>query len=396
MATSIFAEDLFLLFFDLVVDRKIKLQHHDSSPVDSFYTKIIQAQPLTKNQADYVVKILQKYQTQSATAGVDYIETIKNPQWKLPFRTLDLSKRIYVEQTEQGELEVCVKFPYQLKKEFDEQINSYQLNSMAVNNWDSDQKIRRLSLYHFNLIALYDFATQNQFEIDDTFINVLADIEEIWQNQDKILPTCGSHDNRVELFNSSDETQAWWKANATGYWDSDLMLAKSMGYLFRDIPNTTIEKIAASPSNHFWIKNNKDFFHLYKCTRGKTAVILDRTGDSLDWLQKFVTDAVAAGIDTEEIKVCFRDNKNSNTGINEWIKSSDVGGKVESGRLLIFETRPAKWLFKNTNDVTLLVTNHMYPPTNVMAKDWFISHPCVIYLGDIKPSEQKGQKLVEL
>ena len=125
-------------------------------------------------------------------------------------------------------------------------------------------------------------------------------------------------------------------------------------------------------------------------------MILDRTGDSLDWLQKFVTDAVAAGIDTEEIKVCFRDNKNSNTGVNAWIKSSDVGGKVESGRLLIFETRPAKWLFKNTNDVTLLVTNHMYPPTNVMAKDWFISHPCVIYLGDIKPSEQKGQKLVEL
>lgn len=396
MLTSIFTEDIFLLFLELVSVGKIKLQHHDSSPVESFYQKISQDQPLTKNQADYVVKILQKYQAQAARAGVDYTEDLKNPQWKLPFRILDLSKRIYVERTEQGELEVCVKFPYQLKKEFDEQINSYQLTAMMANNWDAEQKIRRLSLYHFNLVALYDFATRNQFEIDDSFINVLADIEEIWQNQDEILPTCGRHGNRVELFNASEETQIWWKMNGTGHWDKDLMLAKSMGYLFREPANSTIEKIAASPSNHFWIKHNRDFFHLYKCTQGKTAVILDRTGDSLDWLKKFVQGAVDAGLDPQEIKVCFRENKHSDTGINEWIRSANVGGKVEAGRLLIFETRPAKWLFKDINDVTLLVTNHMFPPTNVMAKDWFLSHPCVIYLGDIKPSEQKGQKIVEL
>lgn len=396
MLTSIFTEDIFLLFVELVSVGKITLQHHDSSPVESFYQKISQDQPLTKNQADYVLKILQKYQAQAARAGVDYTEDLKNPQWKLPFRILDLSKRIYVEQTEQGGLEVCVKFPYQLKKEFDEQINSYQLTSMMANNWDSEQKIRRLSLYHFNLVALYDFATRNQFEIDDSFINVLADIEEIWQNQDDILPTCGRHGNRVELFNASEETQAWWNTYATGHWDNDLMLAKSMGYLFRDAVESYVEKIAASSSNHFWIKNNKDFFHLYRCTQGKTAVILDRTGDSLDWLKKFVQGAADAGIDPQEIKVCFRENKHSDTGINEWIRSANVGGKVEAGRLLIFETRPAKWLFKDINDVTLLVTNHMFPPTNVMAKDWFLSHPCVIYLGDIKPSEQKGQRLVEL
>ncbi len=86
----------------------------------------------------------------------------------------------------------------------------------------------------------------------------------------------------------------------------------------------------------------------------------------------------------------------SRTGINEWIKLAGVGGKVESGRILIFESRPAKWLFKDQSDVTLLVTNNVFPPTNVITRDWFNSHPCVIYLGDIKPSETKGQKIVEL
>jgi len=109
-----------------------------------------------------------------------------------------------------------------------------------------------------------------------------------------------------------------------------------------------------------------------------------------------VADADAQGVSRDEIKVCFRDSRLQDTGINEWIKLAGVGGKVESGRLLIFESRPAKWLFKDTSDVTLLVTNNVFPPTNVITRDWFNSHPCVIYLGDIKPSETKGQRIVEL
>jgi hypothetical protein len=94
--------------------------------------------------------------------------------------------------------------------------------------------------------------------------------------------------------------------------------------------------------------------------------------------------------------VCFRESKNSDTGINGWIKHHNVGGRVEDGKILIFEYKPAKWLFKQSEDVKMLVTNNLYPPTNQVTKDWFESHPCVIYLGDIKPSEQRGQQIVEL
>jgi hypothetical protein len=109
-----------------------------------------------------------------------------------------------------------------------------------------------------------------------------------------------------------------------------------------------------------------------------------------------VADADQSGIARDDIKVCFRENKENNSGINDWIKMAGVGGKVETGKILIFEYKPAKWLFKDSEDVKLLVTNNLYPPTNGITKDWFSSHPCVIYLGDIKPSEQRGQKIVEL
>ena len=396
MSSSLFAEDIFQLFSQLVDSGQVKVQHQDHSPVVSFYTKLLQQEPLTKNQADYVVKILEKYQHAAMIAGLDYSGSVKNFQWKQPFRILDLTKRIYVERTSAGQLEVCVKFPYQLKKEFDNQINSYQLTSTRFNNWDADQKLRRLNLYDFNLIALYEFANRNNFQIDDTFMNVLADVEEIWQNQEEILPASDIINDRVQLVNATAEAEQWFNLCCVGETDKDLLTAKHMGYSYRGQPKNINEKIAAHAENSFWIRTNDKFFDLYKNITGKTAVMLDRTGDTLTWLQKFVTDADAQGVNRDEIKVCFRDSKDRDTGINEWIKLAGVGGKVETGRLFIFESRPAKWLFKDLDDVTLLVTNNVFPPTNVIARDWFNSHPCVIYLGDIKPSEIKGQKIVEL
>ena len=396
MSSSLFAEDIFQLFFQLVDSGQVTVQHQDHPPVVSFYTKLLQQEPLTKNQADDVVKILEKYQHAATIAGLDYSSSVKDFQWKQPFRILDLTKRIYVERAAAGQLEVCVKFPYQLKKEFDDQINSYQLISIRSNNWDADQKLRRLNLYDFNLIALYEFANRNNFEIDDTFINVLADVEEIWQNQEEILPVSDIINGRVQLVNATAEAEQWFNLHCVNETAKDILTAKHMGYSYRGQPKNINEKIAAHAENSFWIKSNDVFFDLYKDITGKAAVMLDRTGDTLVWLQKFVADADAHGVNRDEIKVCFRDSKDRDTGINEWIKAAGVGGKVESGRLLIFESRPAKWLFKELDDVTLLVTNNVFPPTNVMSRDWFNSHPCVIYLGDIKPSETKGQKIVEL
>lgn len=391
-----FAEDIFVLFYKLVESGEISIQHQDHAPVISFYTKILQQDQLTKNQADFVLKILEKYPLWRASADLDPTAGVQDLKWKQPFRILDLTKKIYVERSTAGVLEVCVKFPYQLKKQFDEQINSYQLTSLHSNNWDADQKLRRLNLYDFNLIALWEFAIANQFDIDHSFMNVLADVEEIWQNQDQITPSATITADRVMLENSNQDAEDWFSRHASHQVDHDLVLAKRMGYVYAGTATTVTEKISASPANSFWIKSNKDFFDLYNTIRGKAVVILDRTGDTLAWLQEFVTDAEMCGVDRTDIKVCFRDTKERDTGINEWIRSAAVGGKVESGRLLIFESRPAKWLFKQANDVTLLVTNNVYPPTNIMTKDWFQSHSCVIYLGDIKPSKLKGQKIVEL
>ncbi len=396
MLSSLYAEDVFLLFYSLVQSGRLDVQHQDFSPILSFHNKIEDGGQLTKNQADYIVKILEKYKNLSAMAGVDYRSHLQSLEWKQPFRVLDLSKKIYVEKNSAGKLEICLKFPFQLKKEFDDEINVNISSSSRVSHWDQEDKVRRLSFYDFNLISLYEFAVKHGFDIDDSFMSVMADVEEIWQNSEDVIPYAEVTNVGVTIKNASPETKEAWLYTHTQTYEDDLLLAKSMGFVLRKTPTSLVEKIASSQENAFWIQTNENFFTTVKNIRGRVCIILDRTSNTLQWLKDFVADADKSNIKRDEIKVCFRDNKESKTGINEWIKAAGVGGKVEDGRILIFESKPAKWLFKDSSDVKMLVTNNIYPPTNTLAKDWFLSHPCVIYLGETKPTEQRGQKIVEL
>jgi hypothetical protein len=373
----------------------ISVQQQDYSPIISFGQKIYLNDQLTQNQANYIVKILEKYKAVSAAAGYDYRNHLSNLQWKQPFRILDLTKRIYVEIVEGRSPVVCLKFPYQLKKEFDDEID----NQSGKSTWDANDKVRKLDLYDCNLIQLYDFAVKHNFDIDESFMSAVAEVEEIWQNSEDLTPASVNNGNGIELKNAPEFALEYFANHRTHQLLDDAFLAKTMGYplgKYLEIINHPIMKILTSQSNSFWSKDNQTFFKIYKCISGRACIILDRTADALSWLQQFVADADLHNISRDDIKVCFRENKDSKSGLNDWIRLAGVGGKVESGKILIFESKPAKWLFKDVNDVKMLVTNNLYPPSYSMTRDFFNSHPCVIYLGDIKPSEQKGQKIVEL
>ena len=47
-------------------------------------------------------------------------------------------------------------------------------------------------------------------------------------------------------------------------------------------------------------------------------------------------------------------------------------------------------------DVKIVVTNNLYINPNTYVNDWMASHPCVIYLGEIKPTLPKGAKSVDI
>ena len=388
-----YIEDLFVNFYDHVMMTGIQLQGQDVNACDSFYYTLINNKELTQNQANFVLKLLHKYKSQSANTGLDYSLLLANPQWKNSFRVLDMSRKLWVEETDQG-LILCLKFPYQLKADFEKRIPQH--NVWGASSWDAEKKIRTLSLYEYNPLPVYDFAKDHNFEIDDSFYTILSQVEEVWQNQENIIPQALVLDNKVLLVNSSEETDQWFDEHRTGVVSDDLMLAKSMGYYYKGPVTNKLEQIAATKSNSFWIKYNEDFLSLTKRTSGKICIVLDRTCDEEVWVREFAKSVDRVGIDRKSVRVCFRKSKEEDNDFNQWVNENGFGGKVEDGKIYIFSHKPAKWLFKDSNPATILVTNNLYPATNMIAKDWFNSHPCVVYLGDIKPSELKDQDIVEL
>jgi hypothetical protein len=396
MLASTYIEDIFVEFFVLMNSLPSPFQYQDIGPANSFFNVIANDRQLTQNQANYVLKLLQKYKNIAKTNDLDYTAELVNPQWKNPFRTLDMTKKVWVEHNEEKILTICLKFPYNLKSEFDTEIEQYDGMILNRSGWDSERRIRILPLYDFNIIQINEFVQKHRFEIDDSFVDALSAVEEIWQNQNTVLPHSVVTEHGVVLFNSTEDAEVYFDEHATGNVINDLMLAKNMGYLLKAVPSTVAEKIAATSKNSFWIKYNKDFLSLCQNVNGKVCIIIDRSSNALEWLKEFASAIKEAGIDNSTVKVCFRMPKDDESGLNAWVSENGFGGKVEEGNILIFSHKPAKWLFKEIKSVTMLVTNNLYPSTNPVTKDWLHTHPCVIYLGDIKPSLFKDQNIVEL
>jgi hypothetical protein len=394
MTSPRFIEDIFLDFARFVDLRAIAVQRQDLSVIQSFSINLSGGNQLTENQANFILKLLQKYRNICQISGFDYFDALDDPVWKNNFRTLDHTKKIFVEKDENEKIIICAKFPYQLKKQVDDELCGGQ--TTPYNSWDPERKIRKFTVDDHNVIQFYEFAKNNNFEIDESFLNLVFQVEEIWQNYENISPYSTLVNGEVELHNASSDAIEYWTQNKTNNVDSDLLLAKSMGYILEKTPETSIEKIASSPSNSFWVKTNQEFLKLCKQIDGKVCVVLDRVGRTLEWLEKFTADIEHVGIPRNEIKVCFRADKTENPELNSWIKENGFGGKVEDGKILIFNHKPAKWLFKESECVKILASNNLYPSTNQLSRDWFNSHPCVIYIGDIKPSQDKEQKIVNL
>lgn len=393
MTQFLFVEDAFVSFYDLASKQSKFLLPQDINPCINFYDKIKLGEKLTVNQGSYILKILSKYKSQAIDIGLIYDNILTSPSWKNDFRVLDLSKEVFVEVVDKS-IEICLRFPFSLKSAFEKEIEQHSSNS---SRWDHDRKIRVIEFSKCNIIQLYEFCCNHGFNIDDSFRTLVSQVEEVWNNQESIVCHSKILDDLV-LVNAPESAIEYYENNKSTCLEKNIFLAKTMGYPIRleNVPTSNFEKICSTSERMFWLKSMKDFFEVYKKVGGTAAVLLDRnTTNVKDWLLDFVN-VSDHYISRELVKVCFREENTKNSTLNMWIKDNNLGGKVEHGKILIFQHKPPKWLFSKDIDVKIVITNSFTPINEPISNAWINHHQCVIYVGNIKPTPTRNQQFVNL
>ena len=151
-----YTEDIFLEFYNLMVRHGFTLTSQDQSAAYNFYSLISTGSQLTQSQAGLIVKILKKYTVTAQKYDFDYADQIENPVWKKEFRILDLTKKIFVEDDEAGELLIFLKFPYSMKEVFDREFST-EKDYFKHSKWNQERKLREVKFSEINVVALYEF-----------------------------------------------------------------------------------------------------------------------------------------------------------------------------------------------------------------------------------------------
>ncbi len=255
-----YVEDVFIEFAHAVDLRQVSVQPQDIPAINSFQNVILTGKPLTRAQSSFVLKILTKYKIGSKMVGIDYHDSIDNPTWRHPFRVIDSSRSVSVEQDEDGGLQILMKFPYQIKEPFEKELPN--LKSM----WDSTLMSRVIKLKDANVIAIREFCEKYEFVLDQSFVDLCDSVEEIWNQEENFLPHSVVKNKFVTLINANEDAKEYFEINKTDSLEENMFLAKSMNFCLKleEKNLTLIQKIATAHDNYFYTNDIKNVFEILK------------------------------------------------------------------------------------------------------------------------------------
>jgi hypothetical protein len=399
MSNNPFIEDIFIDLADTIMAGSIIVPQVDYDPIISFYNTILTGKQLTKKQADYLVRLLIKYQTvYESVANISIANAIASPVWKQPFRTLDYSKSVSVVTDSTGISYIHLKFPFALKDLFIAEFANVRGKSPAM--WDPEEKVQKIKIHDINVIQLYEFVKKNNFDVADDFLSVVSQVEEIWASEEEFSPMSYVVDNSVEIVNYSKLAKDYFDQNKSNSVVKDLFLARSMGYPLANSDNTNrLDRLFSSKETNFWIRDLKDCFKFIKDVDSYPIVLfLDRASNVMDDVITFCEAFKFAGFDESSIRVCFRFSNDEEGGktFNQWIKDNGLGGKMTSGKIFICQHKPPKWMLSSDFTPKILISNSLYPSTSQQTSHFIKHHHTVFYVGNVKPSMNKEYRIVEL
>lgn len=398
MTKAFYVEDAILILFSKIINFEISVDHMDIGPISNLSKTVEGGKFLTKKQGNFVIKLLSKYQyyLEPDIANIDTL--INFPMWKHPFRVVDNSKVLFIDDDD-SESVIYAKFPYSFKEIFSK---DFFPGGTDKSVWDSLRQVRKIKLKDINLILFIETATKHGFEISENINELVAYSEEIWHQEEKIIPFSKIENNQVILKNAAASAINYWNNNCYSDTNKNLLLAKRMGFLLKDKTiDSTIKKLCSTPARNFWCADKQKFYDLIdELNLDPVVIVLDRSSNTEEWVKTFVRSFNLKNYNLSDIRICFRPSNSDKKGkeFNDWLKNQNLNQKVSSGKIFICQHKIPKWMLlpENNFDIKILGTNAIYQNPNSETAGLFDGHYAVFYLENAKPSLGRNKEIVEL
>ena len=158
----------------------ISLARYDVNIVNSMAEAVFRGQGLTDRQSDLVIRLIEKYQKQFASHGVDVTEQVRNPQYRIPVRIIDRTRSVTIKDQA-----IILKFPYD--KTLVPAVSAAAAESKGHFKFDRDLKEWHLAITEYNVNWAYSLKEYG-FAIDPA-------VESLMQ----LILDCEKNDYKIEL-----------------------------------------------------------------------------------------------------------------------------------------------------------------------------------------------------
>lgn len=207
----------------------INLARYDIKMVCSLADQVSRGLGLTDKQSELVLRLVSKYQRQLSSEGVDATDIINSPTYRIPVRTIDRSRYLYLDGST-----LIFRFPYDA--DLIAAIKKVMTTSQGACRWNNNNRVWQMSLTEWNLSWAHTFASQNQFDIDPTVTNLMQSVLESEKTPYRI--ELGFRDGELAILNAAPSLLEYLDHTLGGVKSENLLAlidnAPILGYTISD------------------------------------------------------------------------------------------------------------------------------------------------------------------
>jgi hypothetical protein len=355
-------------------------------PVNTLADQIANEIAFTEKQSQYAVKLLTRYKTQLNTlVGHDISEYLLTPHYRLGIRNINSMKTIKIFENDNH---ITVQFPYDLSlvnkiKQYKSTVASSPISYNEI-VWDDDSW--KFSLKEENIKYIAEHLLPDGFTACNTFINYLAQINEIEKNTLAYIPYVAFENNKFIYKNvsksvtqpsSTNLLQVLFDSARAGICVRDDAVMKMISALEDPITLSIVDSIGSMAS----VPNTMAIECLGPTiTYSSRVMIVIPGGNELVSIKTFMEFFANHGISNSKIAVMFRLGNTTEAGkeFNEYVKVNSLNNKMSSDIAVVFVMGKLPTPLLTEEYEFDVVINLGTTTPHYILRSYITLHPCVI------------------